>query len=292
MADPDLTLQEAADELGVHYMTAYRYVRMGLLAGDKTGGVWRISRQALHDFRAGSQTSPTHARRGAPWAERIELRLLAGDERGAWSIVEAALAAGASVEAVLLDIVAPALRSIGERWASGEIDVALEHRASGVTQRLLGRLSPQVARRGRTRGTVVLGAPAGEAHGLVTSIVADVVRCSGWEVSDLGADVPASSFAIAADSADVVAVGVSVTRDECLASAAECCAAVRAVRPDVLLLLGGRAVRDRRHAQVVAADVIVDDAHDLGRLLAEQLATRRARASGSPVDEGNTRSIR
>ena len=29
--EPDLTLQEAADLLGVHYMTAYRYVRTGRL---------------------------------------------------------------------------------------------------------------------------------------------------------------------------------------------------------------------------------------------------------------------
>ena len=33
------TLQEAADELGVHYMTAYRYVRLGLLDAAKVGGV-------------------------------------------------------------------------------------------------------------------------------------------------------------------------------------------------------------------------------------------------------------
>jgi excisionase family DNA binding protein len=286
-----LTLQEAADELGVHYMTAYRYVRMGLLAAEKSGGVWHVRREAIDDFRAGSQTSPTHARRGAPWTERIEARLLAGDERGAWSIVEASLGAGASVEAVLLDIVTPALQSIGERWATGEIDVAVEHRASGVTQRLLGRLGPQVARRGRTRGVVVIGAPAGESHGLATSIVADLVRCGGWEVSDLGADVPASSFASAATSDDVVAVGVSVTRTEWLMSAAECCSAVRAVRPDVLILLGGRAVNGAE-TPAVGADLVVTHAHGLARTLADQLAVRRAPNLSAPLAQGNIRSIR
>ena len=34
----DLTLHEAADVLGVHYMTAYRYVRLGLLPAAKAGG--------------------------------------------------------------------------------------------------------------------------------------------------------------------------------------------------------------------------------------------------------------
>ena len=34
-AAAELTLQEAADALGVHYMTAYRYVRLGLLAAGR-----------------------------------------------------------------------------------------------------------------------------------------------------------------------------------------------------------------------------------------------------------------
>ena len=41
MADDVLTLHEAAEELGVHYMSAYRYVRLGLLDATKRGGVWK-----------------------------------------------------------------------------------------------------------------------------------------------------------------------------------------------------------------------------------------------------------
>ena len=44
MADDVLTLHEAAEELGVHYMSAYRYVRLGLLDAAKRGGVWKVER--------------------------------------------------------------------------------------------------------------------------------------------------------------------------------------------------------------------------------------------------------
>ena len=42
--DDLLTLQEAADELKVHYMTAYRWVRKGELEAFKAGGRLRVSR--------------------------------------------------------------------------------------------------------------------------------------------------------------------------------------------------------------------------------------------------------
>ena len=50
----ELTLQEAADELGVHYMTAYRYVRLGMLEATKRGRSWVVHREDLEAFR----TSP------------------------------------------------------------------------------------------------------------------------------------------------------------------------------------------------------------------------------------------
>ena len=43
MTAADLTLNEAAELLGVHYMTAYRYVRLGFLQATKVGGCWRAA---------------------------------------------------------------------------------------------------------------------------------------------------------------------------------------------------------------------------------------------------------
>ena len=42
--DDDLTVQQVADLLGVHYMTAYRYVRTGSLAARRVGTEWRVRR--------------------------------------------------------------------------------------------------------------------------------------------------------------------------------------------------------------------------------------------------------
>lgn len=244
MLNADLTLHEAAAELGVHYMTAYRYVRLGLLPATKQGGSWRVRREDLDGFRASGGTATPH--RGAvsaPWSQRLEARLAAGDTRGAWGVVEGALSSGADVREVYLDVLTPALVSIGARWQAGEIDIAVEHRATVIAMRLIGRLGPRFVRRGRSRGSIVLGAPAGETHGLPVAILADLLRVEGWEVSDLGADTPAGSFAHTVTSTDdVVAVGISVTNPDHLGSAAAACTAVREVAPGVVIVLGGRAV--------------------------------------------------
>ncbi|MEL6892517.1 MAG: B12-binding domain-containing protein, partial [Actinomycetota bacterium] len=213
MSEP-MTLQEAADALDVHYMTAYRYVRLGLLDARKVGGSWQVTADALEAFRAErddrSPDDGTTPRRGsqAPWAERFEARLVAGDGRGAWGVVEAAMAAGHDLDAVYLQVLTPAMVSIGDRWAAGELDVSIEHRASGIAMRIIGRLGHRFVRRGRSRGAVVVGAPPGEFHALPTAIISDLLRMRGWEVSDLGADVPIESLLFAlGDVADVKAVG-------------------------------------------------------------------------------------
>jgi MerR family transcriptional regulator, light-induced transcriptional regulator len=260
--EPALTLQETADRLCVHYMTVYRYVRLGVLTAEKSAGTWRVTPDVVEAFIQARQAGPADApgggrRRGrrAPWAERLEHRLVAGDARGAWGVIEAAQAAGADLDAVYLDLVAPAMVSIGRRWEAGELDVAVEHRASVIAAHLVGRLGHRFLRRGRNRGTVVLGAPAGERHGLPLALLADLLRGAGWDVSDLGPDVPAPSFALAVSRAErLTVVGVSISTRECTRSAEATIAALRDVVDGVPILAGGWAVRDGDHARDLGAD--------------------------------------
>lgn len=217
----DLSLQQAAAALGVHYMTAYRYVRTGVLDATMSGSQWQVPAAAVAALRAHLHKGPALAgRRGAASASvprtgsraGLERRLLAGDEGGVWTVLQQRLAGGADPESLLLDVLAPAMVAIGAQWAAGRISVGAEHRATQVVTRVLGRLGPQFRRRGVRRGTVVIGAPAGEHHGIPVAMAADVLRGVGWEVVDLGSDVPAPSFAEAvATTSRVVAVAVGVT---------------------------------------------------------------------------------
>jgi excisionase family DNA binding protein len=248
------SLHEAAERLGVHYMTVYRYIRTGRLPATRDGRNWRIAPADLERLRA-----PVRVRRGqgsikSEGAKHLVARMIAGDETGAWNTVEAALASSLQPSAVYHDLLVPALREIGRGWEDGTLTVADEHAATTVAQRIVGRLGPRFVRRGRKRGTVVVGAAPGDEHGLPCAILADLLREVRFEVHDLGANVPAESFADAAEHADhLVTVLIGATtpgRDNAVR------AAIRALRRtvDAQVLVGGAAIRDDAHARGLGAN--------------------------------------
>lgn len=233
--DATLSLRECAERLGVHYMTAYKYVRHGRLPATKVGTEWRVRVADLDDFLAG----PTPGGR-APWADRLHARLVAGDHAGAWGVVEAAMSSGLDPGDVYLRMIAPAMREIGDGWAAGTITIAEEHRASATAARLVGRLGPRFVRRGRPRGRLVIGTPPGERHALAVSMAADHLRGAGWEVVELGADLPVADFVRGVQEAGTVtAVLVSVTTEVGLRAAQDLIRSLRFAEFGPIVLGGG-----------------------------------------------------
>jgi excisionase family DNA binding protein len=269
---PDLTLDEAATRLGVHYMTVYRYVRLGRLSGRQQGGRWLVPTAEVQELATASNRRPPRSRgpgRGAR-VERLTGRLLAGDGPGSWAVVEQGLVAGSPGD-VYVSLLAPALRRIGEGWERGELSVADEHRASAVAMRTLGRLSGSFTRRGRRRpGTVLMAGAGGDPHLMPGAMVADVLRGDGWSVLDLGPNVPQMSLLEAAAAAsDLVAVALSISVDQCLPWAGEAVEAIRQTRPDVAVLAGGPAVIDAAVAGSLGVDGWAPDARQAAALVAQ-----------------------
>jgi excisionase family DNA binding protein len=254
---PALTLQEAADELGVHYMTAYRYVRLGRLPATQEGAEWRVRPADVSRLKAAPRPR-SHRKAESTLAARsgLEARMVAGDRAGAWGLIESRLAMGSDPSGVLTDLVVPALRSIGDRWEAGELSIAEEHRATAVASRLIGRLGLQFGRKGKRRGTVVLAAPEGDLHTLPVAIAADLFRWQGFEAVELGANSPAESVAEAARRSDQLkAVGIVSSTSGLDAKITAAVAAVRRDVPGVPILLGGGGIRDQRHAKRLGVDI-------------------------------------
>jgi excisionase family DNA binding protein len=244
-ADNLLTLHEVAERLGVHYMTAYRYVRTGRLPAHKQGPTWMVAPGDLAAFTTTAAEAPPRRGSGrAAYPLRLEDRLVHGDEAGAWTVIDGALGTSLSPEQIYTDVLAPAMASIGDRWSRHELEIEDEHLATSVALRLIGRLGPRFSRRGRKRGTVVLGAPAGDAHGIPVLMVGDLLRSRGFDVIDLGANTPPTAFARAVSAAnDVVAVGLCATcpdNDQAVADAVGALVDTTTVP----VVLGGNGVTD------------------------------------------------
>jgi MerR family transcriptional regulator, light-induced transcriptional regulator len=260
-----LTLQEAADVLGVHYMTAYRYVRTGRLAATQVDGKWHVRRSSLAAIAppapSGRPKAGTHANL-TRYVRSLTDRLVSGDDAEVWLLTQKVLGTSCSAEDLVLDVLGPALRRVGDEWAAGRISVAEEHRATASMHSLVGRLRPLYTRRGRTRGVVVIGAPEDDFHGLPSALVADVLRGRGFSVTDLGANTPAESFVeTIAAATRLVGVGVAVSTPFEDATLAAEISVIRAACP-VPLVLGGTAIRDAAHALALGADIASTSARE------------------------------
>jgi MerR family transcriptional regulator, light-induced transcriptional regulator len=92
------------------------------------------------------------------------------------------------VETAVEEIVAPALRVVGDRWREGAECIAEEHLLSEV---VLARLRSLLGdRRPALRGTAVLACAPGEQHELGLLALAVLLQADGWLAIYLGADTP------------------------------------------------------------------------------------------------------
>jgi methanogenic corrinoid protein MtbC1 len=160
------------------------------------------------------------------------------DELAAWTLRHA-LAEQPRIE-VFDGLVNDAMTLVGERWASGRWSVAEEHLASQTLLRALERIRPAPRPESRVGPLAVLAALPGERHAIGLVLLDQVLTEAGWVVANLGADVPVEDLGrfIAKNEARLVAL--TAAHPERLEALAAAVSAVRAARPDVPILLGGR----------------------------------------------------
>ncbi len=279
-----LNLKQVAASLGVHYMTAYRYVRTGRLPARRVGTGWSVDPDDLAAFARCPPIFGTSGRdeleaaetnRGATWRARLRRTLASGDETGAWRVLEQALASGHPPAECYLDLLVGAIDDISGRSSPPEAPVAEEYLAVATATRLVARLGARFRRPGRSRGTVVFGAPLGEHHTLAISVVADLVRLAGFNCLELGADVPPEAFAGAAAGAyRLIAVGVGVTRASHLDALSRTVHAVHDVDAGIPVILGGQAA-NLAMATVTGANACAYDGRRAVEIISDFAQARR-----------------
>jgi excisionase family DNA binding protein len=186
-------LATAAEQLGVHYQTAYKWVRAGTLPARRVGGRYLLDPADVARL-ADERTRPAPPPRRRPrrgfddLAARMQTALLDGDERTARSLVDGLVRDGVPLTDAIQQVIAPGLRHIGTEWHDGRLPIWVEHRAAAIVDRILGEQHPTP--RGRRRGTAVVAALSGDTHTLPTSMAAAALREDNWRVHHLGADMP------------------------------------------------------------------------------------------------------
>lgn len=133
-----------------------------------------------------------------------------GDSNQAIDDVLDLAALGYSADVVIVDLLAPVQREIGERWADARMGVAQEHRATTISESALAALLQRhVLTDRQAQGEVLLCAAEGEWHSIAARMVALVWRHLGWDVTLLVPSAPADSLLDVIGNREAELVGVS-----------------------------------------------------------------------------------
>ncbi|MCX5064638.1 cobalamin-dependent protein [Micromonospora lupini] len=198
------------------------------------------------------------------------------DEYAAIDVALGLLDAGVPPERVLLDLVAPAQAEVGERWARNEWSVAQEHAATHISERVVAAVAAYVDTR-PTGGRIVVACMDGEWHALPPRLVAEVLRLRGWQVTFLGASVPAAHLVSYLHRHDAQAVALACALPMRLPHAHRMIEACR--RSDVPVVVGGRGFgADGRWAARLGA-AWAPNAPAAAELIADERALRRVPAA-------------
>ena len=168
--------------------------------------------------------------------------ILAGELPTAERVIREAIDAGLVEEVIDAQIIAPAMATVGDWWASGRIGIADEHLATDISLRMIAlqRESFRVARR-RSSAKVLLAAVEDERHVVGLEMAASALLHGGFDVRMLGADVTAEAVVAALKRIEPRVLGLTVASTRTTTAARETIAAARRADPTLGIVVGGAA---------------------------------------------------
>jgi methanogenic corrinoid protein MtbC1 len=176
----------------------------------------------------------------------VELR-----EDDALATVDRLLAEGVDPVGILADC-KRAMDIIGERFAAGEAFIPELIMAGEIMQSIAGKLKPHLASTPSADklGIIVLGTVEGDIHDIGKDIVATMLDIAGFDVVDLGVDVPVAKFIDTAreKKAQIIAMSCLLTSAIDAMKRTVAAAGEAGLRSDVRLMIGGAPITE----QVVA----------------------------------------
>lgn len=163
-----------------------------------------------------------------------------------------------------------AMTEIGERYASGEYFIAGLIMAGEIMNRVINLVAPRMASNvvNMLRGRVLIGTVKGDIHGIGKNIAGALLAAYGFEVKDMGVDVPIEDFVTACREFKPEIVGLSVLLTSCYPNLGETVQALRQERGEVgkpFILISGAQITPQ-HKTLFKADYQVESAFDTVRL--------------------------
>ena len=156
----------------------------------------------------------------------------------------------------------PALDIVGAKYEKGTLFLPQLLQAASAAQSAFEEIKTAIAQKGEgsaSKGRIVLATVKGDVHDIGKNIVRVILENYGFEVLDLGRDVPVETVVDTVREKDVHLVGLSALMTTTLKSMEETIAALRAAKLDCKIMVGG-AVLTPEYAEKIGADWYAKDA--------------------------------
>ncbi|MBQ6454061.1 MAG: homocysteine S-methyltransferase family protein [Coriobacteriales bacterium] len=205
----------------------------------------------LGNLASGSGAAAAPAKSAAPAApaapsdpaKALRNAVLQGNIDAAASMVDAVLAVGTSPEAIIPDILAPAIQDLGDAYGRGEVFLPQLMSSGEAMKAAVARVKsflPPVASKGL--GKVLFCTVKGDIHSIGKDICISLLESQGFEVLDLGVDVEPQRVVQEAAESGAQVVCLSALMTTTLPAMRETVFALQKALPQVKVMVGGAVV--------------------------------------------------
>lgn len=198
--------------------------------------------------------------------ERLSKLVIEGDTDTIKTAVKETLKTGINPLEIVDEGLAKGIRTVGERYGKGEIFLTELLMAAEAMKAGMEIVNPEIQRQKKELkkvGSMVIGTVSGDIHDLGKNIVAALFSAHGFDVVDLGVDVPDQKFIDKVKEVKPDILGLSALMTSTIPKQRDLINSLKAVglRDKVKVMVGGAAVNED-FARQIGADGYAENAND------------------------------
>lgn len=198
--------------------------------------------------------------------KRLQEAVILGEPDQARERATQALEAGVAPLTAIEEGLNPGMQVVGDKFERGEFFIPDLMMAAEAMKAAMVVFEPVLMARREQRqvlGTVVIGTVEGDIHEIGKSLVATMLAAAGFQVHDLGVDVPASAFVERVQESGANVVGLSALLTTTMRNQEIVIEALKeaGLREQVLVIIGG-APTSPEWARTIGADAYAENANE------------------------------
>ena len=178
---------------------------------------------------------------------------------GASELTQKALQEGVEADVLLHEAMIKSMNKVGQKFQEKKIFVPQMLLAAKAMSKAMEHLLPYFqSGKISKKGVFILGTVAGDLHDIGKNLVRMIVEGNGWEVIDLGVDVPTEKFLQKLDEYPNSILGLSALLTTTMLSMQKTVEAIKQQKPEQKIIIGGAPI-NQDFCQSIGADHYAPD---------------------------------